>query len=127
MDGDAGAYLWADGDRICLGILVGMGGDDPGGALPTDRDGCIPSDALLEEGLVLMADSSDPARTRRYLVAVVPDGYTEATLGTQTAPVSNNAVVFTWDYLADVESLARSTDGILVQGAGQQNVTLQLP
>lgn len=127
MDGDTGAYLWVDGDRLCLGILFGLSGDGPGGALPTDRDGCTSSDALLEEGLVLMADSSDPTRTRRYLVAVVPDGYTEATLGTQTAPVSNNAVVFAYDYLADVKSLSRSTGGILVEGAGQPTVTLQLP
>lgn len=127
MDGDAAAYLWADGDRLCLAVLFGVSGEVPGDGVPILRDGCTPSDALLEEGLVLVADSSGPAGTHQYLVVVLPDGYTEATLGTVTAPVSDNAAVFEWDYVADVESLSRSTGGLLVEGAGQPTVTLQLP
>ncbi|MFC3688194.1 hypothetical protein [Aquipuribacter hungaricus] len=127
MEGDAAAYLWADEDRLCLAVLFGVDGEVPGGGVPTGRDGCTPADALLEDGLVLVAQGSSPAGTFQHLVAVLPDGYTEATLGTRTVTVTGNAAVFGWDYVADVGSLSRATGGLLVEGPGRPSVTLPLP
>jgi len=126
MSGDAAAYLWADGDLLCLAHLFGVSnGGVPGGGVPLAPEGCTAADALLTEGLVSVADGSgESSATDRHLVVIVPDGYTTVTLGTLTAPVTRNAAVFTWDYKANVADLSRSTDGLILQGDGQPTATI---
>lgn len=120
--GDAAAYLYADGDDMCLAYLFSVSSGGVSGGT------CTPADALLTQGLVSVADSSGEfTGTVRHLVIVVPDGYTEVTLGTLTEPVTNNAAVFSWDYLAHVEALARSTDGLVLTGEGRSTVTIPVP
>lgn len=56
-----------------------------------------------------------------------PTGYTKVTLGTLTEPVNDNAAVFSWDYLANVTALSRSTDGLVLTGEGQPTAAIPVP
>ena len=105
MNGDGAVYLWADGP-----------------------DDCTPADGLLTEGMVTISDTAGEfSGTHRHLVVVVPDGYTDVALGTLSEPVTDNAAVFSWDYLANVDALSRPTDGLVVTGEGSPTVTLPVP
>ena len=120
--GDAAAYLYADGDDLCLAYLFNVSSGGVSGGT------CTPADALLTQGLVSVADSSGQfTGTTRHLMIVVPDGYTEVPLGALTEPVTTNAAVFTWDYLANVDALSRSTDGLVLTGEGRPTVTIRVP
>lgn len=97
-------------------------GNAPGGG-----GECAPATSLLTEDLVAVAGSSgELAGTEHHVVVVVPDGYTEVTLGRLTEPVADNVAV-SWDYQADVRALARSTEGIVLTGDGRRTVTIPAP
>lgn len=129
MSGDGAVYLWADGDLVCTATLFGVSnGGVPGGGVPQGPDDCTPADALLTEGMVTISDTAGEfTGTHRHLVIVVPDGYTDVALGTLSEAVTDNAAVFSWDYLANVDALSRSTDGLVVTGDGSPTVTLPVP
>ena len=125
MSGDSAAYLYVEGDDLCVAHLWNVTRSAvPGGIVSCARP---PATSLVTEGLVSGAHSVGPVGTDKHLVVVVPDGYTEVTLGGLMEPVSRNVAVFSWDYSVDVIALFEATESLVLEGAGLPTATVPVP